>query len=859
MPTLAPDDNPLQLRLPTRVATGSGNLRSTEPLCAMARTNAKIGSEVRRFYTVQHLPHKRTRTFVCNVCKKTRSDRVDALVSHLLDHKGEDSPLSPEQIKRFTAFRKSSGAKRGRASADALLSAPAVSRQEPPAKRRADSERASGGSSASQAEQPDSSFDPRREGMDPFVDRELAKAEKNELDAAVADLILEADLPFSLVDHPKFVQLCKKLRPRYTPPTRKTTSQTLLNDRYRACRREIQEELKVAEHITIAMDSWTSKSGKRFLGYCALLDDQSPLYLGSALLPHRERAKDIIKATVEFLSGPKSVMRLPDGCSLTGKISAFVSDNASVMVKALKALCKEYNARHIGCVAHSCSLAMHDIANLPYFSAASKLHKLGRSLRKSIRFSSYLQEKGMRRVPLPGTTRWLSSFELINYLLSIRPTLAGLKVRSGDEGDPEAYEIFTRDVLQLIDDEAMWTAGRDLVSVTRPLVAHLLLVEADRVDLAAVARSATDLMDRVPKALQRAGEGTGATREAIKRVMTHRLPSLAPRACYLANLLRPSWPGSASNSFQAASGPDTAAPSAGGGVAASGAEASTLIPLRSLLQEALSWVPQSLAKQYKDDETLRAAVSSDLQRWVRGGAGALHMAPDPYAKEGDEGQGPLPFVEGKDEAWEWWGANGEADPLLSAIANRVLRLTITGCSIERVWSAFGVTMGGLRSRLDPERANKMLILKWNAVRKRLLAQPRQRKPRRDVLGIVPAGQGAGTGSSAAGADEGAEGEASATTATSEPAPGTECLQLVEDSMDRAGRAAAARKGATPMGEEVDFEWDEDGTDWVSASSDEGESDLEKYVAQQVSSATDGDDEGESGDADEGDEDDDDLN
>ena len=80
-------------------------------------------------------------------------------------------------------------------------------------------------------------------------------------------LYIAGDLaPLSVVDSPYFCNMMKKTEPRYQLPSRKHLSSKLLNEKAEEIRDEVKKQLKRAESVCLAVDLWSDKQMKGFLG-----------------------------------------------------------------------------------------------------------------------------------------------------------------------------------------------------------------------------------------------------------------------------------------------------------------------------------------------------------------------------------------------------------------------------------------------------------------------------------------------------------------------------------------------------------------------------------------------------------------
>lgn len=73
---------------------------------------------------------------------------------------------------------------------------------------------------------------------------------------------------------------------------------------------------------------------------------------------------------------------------------------------------------------------------------------------------------------------------------------------------------------------------------------------------------------------------------------------------------------------------------------------------------------------------------------------------------------PAPHVDSSPT--QWWKGNAARFPRLAKVAQRFLSIPATSVASERVFSAAGLTVNKLRSRLTPEHVDMLLFLNKNA-------------------------------------------------------------------------------------------------------------------------------------------------
>ena len=94
------------------------------------------------------------------------------------------------------------------------------------------------------------------------------------------------------------------------------------------------------------------------------------------------------------------------------------------------------------------------------------------------------------------------------------------------------------------------------------------------------------------------------------------------------------------------------------------------------------------------------------------GADYIAPTPDNVEKEVDSFlKDPPPHLDSNPT--EWWKANEGRFPRLAKVARRYLCIPATSVPSERVFSAAGLTVTRLRSRLTPEHVDMIIFLNKN--------------------------------------------------------------------------------------------------------------------------------------------------
>ena len=165
--------------------------------------------------------------------------------------------------------------------------------------------------------------------LDTFVTK-TSSYEKANLDEEVAKMVFATNSSFRLVKHPQFCKMVGKLRPGYTPPTRKKIADKFLpmiyEKEYAKCATELKDEI-----VCLSLDGWSNIHNEPII-YITVTTSSGHIYLVDTVdtsgQPHtaeylQELSKSAIQKCKEEL-----------GCH----VGSVVTDNAANVNKMRKLL-----------------------------------------------------------------------------------------------------------------------------------------------------------------------------------------------------------------------------------------------------------------------------------------------------------------------------------------------------------------------------------------------------------------------------------------------------------------------------------------------------------------------------------------
>ena len=252
---------------------------------------------------------------------------------------------------------------------------------------------------------------------------------KQSIDKMIAEFVAIDMQPFSVVEDKGFRRIVNALDPRYTLPSRRTLTRSLLPDLYWEQYRQLKTELDAAEFVALTTDDWTSRTTKGYMAVTAhFINDQMGL-ISKFLEIRRITSSQTAEHIKEEL---EAVMK---EWGITSKVIAVVTDNAANMTAAIKRMAPVY---HIPCYAHTLNLVVQDsLKSLKVLAGArDKIRAIVSFFHHSTKAATALEEeqrkehRELKKLKQEVRTRWNSTAEMIERFLelssSVRRVLADL-------------------------------------------------------------------------------------------------------------------------------------------------------------------------------------------------------------------------------------------------------------------------------------------------------------------------------------------------------------------------------------------------------------------------------------------------
>lgn len=237
-----------------------------------------------------------------------------------------------------------------------------------------------------------------------YMQRPVSVLKSKRLDELLLKFIVKQFHPFNIVDQPEFRELLRELNSGYLLPSRKTCSNSLLDQVYNNTVEKVQNDLKCIEACSITADGWTSDANDSYIAITIhYLSDECQFR--SALLDcfvYNERhTAENIASEIKAVCTKWNVER---------KVVAIVSDNAANMVAAARIL----GWAHIPCFAHTLNLIIqHALKEIKEIQAKTKtvVEYFKRSSHANAKLKMMQKQMGLQEQSLKQEvpTRWNSS------------------------------------------------------------------------------------------------------------------------------------------------------------------------------------------------------------------------------------------------------------------------------------------------------------------------------------------------------------------------------------------------------------------------------------------------------------------
>lgn len=252
--------------------------------------------------------------------------------------------------------------------------------------------------------------------MDSYVTK-TTSTEKNRLDELCAKFIYSTNSAFQLVENRYFVEFCAAMRPGYSPPTRKSIGEPLLNNMYETLSASCRDELD-GQVVNLSIDGWSNIRNEPIV--CATITkDSGKVYLVNTLntAGSSHTSEYLLKIVQE------TIKQTTEKFSCT--VGSFVTDNAANM-KRMRFLSNEQDEDLFcyACSAHFMNILALDITKGSNRSVIDETVKVSKYFRNHHLPKAWYDAAGGKALVVPLDVRWSSYCYALKSYIENWPILA---------------------------------------------------------------------------------------------------------------------------------------------------------------------------------------------------------------------------------------------------------------------------------------------------------------------------------------------------------------------------------------------------------------------------------------------------
>ncbi|XP_067266309.1 E3 SUMO-protein ligase ZBED1-like [Chanodichthys erythropterus] len=492
-------------------------------------------------------------------------------------------------------------------------------------------------------------------------------------------------LPLSIVEGNGFRELIHLLEPAYQIPSRRTITR-LVEIHYEERKQQLFKELSKAERVALTTDCWTALTAESYITItCHYISDDwqmNSAVLLTESLPGRHTADHL----AEKLNGAV------EQWGLKGRVIACVHDNAANIVAANSPTRVPWIS--VACFAHTLQLAINDGFALHLYRVISAASKLVSHFNHSTTATKALQKKqeqmglATHRLTQSCKTRWNSVCEMFDRLVEQRWAVVAVL------SDRTVTKLQDARILELKDE--YWQLMEDTQPVLLALKCATTVMSAEK-DVS-ISNTYPVTFGLINIHLMRS-EGDGPRLIEFKtKIESGEIVSFAPMISSMLDprhkhlgFLTPTQRLAANVKLVElgeAVGTDRADIQQAGGVEAALSDTDEGSENTVVATSQSSAMAQLLGDHYTTQ--CEAGSEAELQNFLRETPPPLNCTPT-----------------------DWWKVNETRFPGLAKLARRYLCIPATSVPSERVFSAAGLTVTRLRSRLTPDHVNMLIFLNKN--------------------------------------------------------------------------------------------------------------------------------------------------
>ncbi|GBB96737.1 hypothetical protein RclHR1_28190002, partial [Rhizophagus clarus] len=309
-----------------------------------------------------------------------------------------------------------------------------------------------------------------------YENSELGSERKGVIDVAFIKAFVCCDLPWHLIDHLFFIELLRQLWPNYNLPDRKTLINTLLTEEILQVSVKCYKLLDKEDYLTLALDGWTSPSGKSLWNFVIHLGNGKSLLWKIGDFSNESH-------TTKFFA--QQIQLVLDDIG-TQKFASIVTDAGSNVHAAQNLLSEKFpHILNICCIAHSLNLITKDLIKHAF---AKKIIQwcivIVTYFKKSHRSKELLDLKIQEKRILGGglktylDTRWTTVHEMLDSISRLEICLKEIVNKNPNVIASKAVKTIINRKRGFFNDVC------DLANIMKPIKEAILNLENNKATLA---------------------------------------------------------------------------------------------------------------------------------------------------------------------------------------------------------------------------------------------------------------------------------------------------------------------------------------------------------------------------------------
>lgn len=302
-----------------------------------------------------------------------------------------------------------------------------------------------------------------------FVDHMDEKSNEM-LNQQLAKAIFVSGSPFSLVEHPLWIDFFKKIRPSYCLPSRFRLASTYLDAQYSEMQCEVKRQLSEAKHLHLQCDGWSNIRNESIINF--VISKPQPLFVDFVMSKENKHEASYLAQQIERVMKDHGFE----------KFFVIIGDNAANMRAAFTLIKGKYpNILPLGCLSHLLHLLCTDILQCKSIQTfLSHAVEIVKNIKRSHHLQSMfvrIQNQEIKKnaaaisLKLPVKTRWGSYLYCFQSLKANKFALQTLAVSESQL----QFELKKR----LLDDEVFWVRVEKMVYILEPIVKLIICLESN--------------------------------------------------------------------------------------------------------------------------------------------------------------------------------------------------------------------------------------------------------------------------------------------------------------------------------------------------------------------------------------------